>query len=227
MIGKILLQQGRSKLTGNCCRLNIRAKRTKRVEKLAMWTIAGLFCRNTLVGSDEMQIAKIQKNWAWNSKSEYTWDATGHEKLDGKNTINFSQESFSDFRWGRDNIISVIEIILEIIFFWPRIRCVNQLLRFHSKDPNIFTWTFLLNPNSTFWKDRHYFLMIVIVLIKKRQFIIWREIYSAQKWSQWLKRNESAGRLAVGKIEDRRAEKKLLFQDGNRFFYQQGGLNEK
>ena len=61
MIGKILLQQGRSKLTGNCCRLNIRAKRTKRVEKLAMWTIAGLFCRNTLVGSDEMQIAKIQK----------------------------------------------------------------------------------------------------------------------------------------------------------------------
>ena len=58
MIGKILLQQGRSKLTGNCCRLNIRAKRTKRVEKLAMWTIAGLFCRNTLVGSDEMQIAK-------------------------------------------------------------------------------------------------------------------------------------------------------------------------
>ena len=38
--------------------MNIRAKRTKRVEKLAIWTIAGLFCKNTFVGSDEIQIAK-------------------------------------------------------------------------------------------------------------------------------------------------------------------------
>ena len=76
-----------------------------------------------------------------------TWDSTSHEKLNGENTINFSQKSFSNFSRCRDNIIPVIEIILEIVFFWPWIRSVirNQLFRFHSEK---FQW-FLFSINST------------------------------------------------------------------------------